>query len=93
MARETAAKKKARLAAEAAAASKTTDELTEDALDESKDPEAPEQESEPEAEEVTPAVKDNSMVTVASGKGGRRRMTMSAYKAMQEAEAVEAEDE
>jgi len=93
MARESAAAKKKRLAEEAAAAAKTPDELTEEALAESKDPEAPETEDDPEAEEVTPALVDKSMVTVSSGKGGRRRMPMCDYLAEQAAAAEVEEDD
>jgi hypothetical protein len=98
MARETAANKKKRLAVEAEAATavaetKTPDELTEDALADVADPEEPETEEEPEAEEVTPALKDTSMVTISSGKGGRRRMRMCDYQAEQAAEAAAAEED
>lgn len=79
MARESAAAKKKRLAAEAA----TPEELTETALAEAEEPEKAAKEAKPEAEEAPPALVDKSMVTVATGKG-RVRMTMAAYKAMQE---------
>lgn len=80
MARESAKAKKKRLEAEAV----TPEELTKTALAESKKPEKAAKKAKPEAEEAPPALVDKSMVTVSSSKGGRVRMTMAAYKAMQE---------
>lgn len=90
MARETAAQKKKRLAAEAAAEAKTPDELTEDAMAEAADPEEPEAEPEPEQEEVTPALRDTSLVT-RSGVNGR--VTKRACDWEDEAAAAAAEDD
>ena len=69
---------------------KTTEELTKDALSEVEDPEVSEAEADPDPEEITPAIKDNSMVTVSTGKGGRRRMTMTDYNAMLSKQAADA---
>ena len=65
---------------------KTTYELTEEVMAEVADTDAPAPEPgpEPESEPVTPASKNSSMITIASG-SGRVRMPMAAYQAMQEA--------